>query len=123
MASFRNFGRQNDTTLRVTHRTKRDYWGINTETDSVEFRFPRAESGDAHGQYALGGMYLNGDLVERDTAQAKYWLQLATDQGYKQAAGQLERLERTSKESPRAKLDLTDLHRPCSVTATFVSSS
>ncbi|TDL88026.1 redoxin family protein [Meridianimarinicoccus aquatilis] len=42
---------------------------------------PLAEQGDAYAQYFLGFMYLNGDGVSKDEAEARRLLQLAKAQG------------------------------------------
>ena len=72
------------------HKNDRDYWLINIDTASVKFHFPRADAGDAHGQYALGCMFQNGDFVPKDVEQARLWLQRAAEQGYRQAIKRLE---------------------------------
>ena len=84
-----------ETELQLMHKNNRDYWLINLESESVEFHFPRAESGDAHGQYALGCMYQDGDLVPEDRELAIHWLSKAAEQGYKQAVQRLAKLEQT----------------------------
>ena len=84
-----------ETELQLMHKNNRDYWLINLETESVEFHFIRAESGDAHGQYALGCMYQDGDLVPQDRDLAIHWLRKAAEQGYKQAIQRLAKLEPT----------------------------
>ncbi|WP_321864606.1 hypothetical protein [Pseudomonas paraveronii] len=49
-----------DQTIRLFQVNKRDYWEIDTTSKEVRFHFPRAESGDAHGQFDLGKMYVDG---------------------------------------------------------------
>jgi|GEM_PF-411708 len=54
-------------------------------------RFPwreltqRAERGDAHAQYCLGGMYVDGQGVRQDTHKGFEWLSRAAEQGHASA--------------------------------------
>jgi TPR repeat protein len=65
---------------------KRDYWIYRTDNNLLSFYFHRAESGQAHGQYELGKMYLNGwDKHSPDLQMAKYWLGKSAEQGYSRA--------------------------------------
>ena len=41
----------------------------------------KAEAGDAEAQSNLGTMYILGEVVPRDTAEAVKWLRKAADQG------------------------------------------
>ena len=50
---------------------------------------PLAERGDAEAQCALGFLYLNGQGVPPDAAEAGRWYQLAADQGHALAQGNL----------------------------------
>jgi TPR repeat protein len=63
-------------------------------TGTVDFHFFRAESGDAHGQYDLAKMYLDGYLVDKNLDKALYWLKKAADQKFKRAQSLLENLTR-----------------------------
>ncbi|WP_339522993.1 SEL1-like repeat protein [Pseudomonas sp. EL_65y_Pfl2_R96] len=63
----------NDQTVRLFQVNKRDYWEIDTTSKTVEFHFARAESGDAHGQYDMAKMYLDGWIVEQDFERARRW--------------------------------------------------
>jgi TPR repeat protein len=60
--------------------------------ERLTFHFPRAEKGDAHGQYELAIMYLNGRTVERDAEQAVYWLEKSATQNFRRAVRLLEKL-------------------------------
>jgi len=72
---------------------KRDYWIYRIDDDSLSFYFYRAESGQAHGQYELGKMYLNGwDKQSPDIKMAKYWLGKSAAQGYSRAVRMIESL-------------------------------
>jgi hypothetical protein len=71
--------------VRLWHSNARDYWDWHLASGRVEFHYPRAERGDAHGEYDLGRMYLEGDLVAQDRAQAIAWLERSAAQGYKHA--------------------------------------
>lgn len=50
---------------------------------------PLAEQGDAVAQYILGDMYVKGQGVSQDNAEAVKWYRLAADQGYASAQGNL----------------------------------
>lgn len=83
---------ENNHIVRFYHTNKREYWELNTEQRQVTFHYPRAESGDAHGQYDLAKMYLEGDLVEIDESKAIEWLQKSANQGFGRAKKLLEEL-------------------------------
>lgn len=82
-----------DRQVRLFQRNKRDYWQIDTYSADARFHFPRAESGDAHGQYELARMYLDGWIVEQDRALARHWLQQSAAQGLARAQKLLQRLD------------------------------
>jgi uncharacterized protein len=50
---------------------------------------PLAEQGDARAQTSLGGMYYNGQGVQRDFAEAAKWVRKAAEQGYASAEADL----------------------------------
>ena len=50
---------------------------------------PLAEQGDARAQTSLGGMYYNGQGVQRDYAEAAKWARRAAEQGYAPAQADL----------------------------------
>ena len=79
--------------IRLYRSNGRDYWEYDVQTGEARFGFPRAESGDAQGQYHLGRMYLEGTLVPEDRERALYWLRRSAAQGYKHAINLLKRLE------------------------------
>ncbi|UVM50338.1 SEL1-like repeat protein [Pseudomonas sp. B21-015] len=81
-----------DQTVRLFQVNKRDYWEIDTTSQTVEFHFPRAESGDAHGQYDLAKMYIDGWIVEQDFEQARRWLERSVAQGFSRAVKLLQRM-------------------------------
>lgn len=62
-----------------------DFWRIDVDEGTSEFVFDRAVSGQAHGLYDLGLMYLNGVLVLPDRKKAKHFLEEASRKGYKKA--------------------------------------
>lgn len=82
-----------DETVRLFHGNKRDYWDISVTTQTAKFHFPRAESGNAHGQYDLAKMYLDGWIVEQDIAKAEEWLKKSATQNFPKAVKLLQRLE------------------------------
>ncbi|WP_339436637.1 MULTISPECIES: tetratricopeptide repeat protein [unclassified Pseudomonas] len=82
----------NDQTVRLFQANKRDYWEIDTTAGTVAFHFPRAEAGDAHGQFDLAKMYVDGWIVEQDFEQAKTWLERSAAQGFSRAIKLLQRL-------------------------------
>lgn len=81
--------------LLIHHSNQRDYWEYHSETQAVEFHYPRAERGDAHGQYDLGVMYQKGQGVLQDSELSLYWLKKAAAQGYSRAIKLLENCTRT----------------------------
>ena len=52
-----------------------------------------AEQGDSQAQYNLGAMYENGEGVEENIEQAKYWYKKSADQGNEDAQEALKELE------------------------------
>jgi cytochrome c biogenesis protein CcmG/thiol:disulfide interchange protein DsbE len=70
-----------------THSTAQDYDAGLNAYDAGDFVTalrifrPLAQQGDAGAQYMLGVMYLTGDGVSQDEAEAGHWLQLAAAQG------------------------------------------
>lgn len=60
----------------------KDYWELNLTTKTFQFFFERAERGDAHGQYDLGMMYLNGQIVLQDKRLAIEWLKKSAAQKF-----------------------------------------
>ncbi|MFC6336098.1 hypothetical protein GIR22_00440 [Pseudomonas sp. CCM 7891] len=82
----------NDQTVRLFLANKRDYWELDTTSKTVEFHFPRAESGDAHGQFDLAKMYVDGWIVEQDFEQARQWLERSAAQGFSRAVRLLQRM-------------------------------
>ena len=52
-----------------------------------------AEQGDSQAQYNLGAMYENGEGIEENIEQAKYWYKKSADQGNEDAKEALKELE------------------------------
>ena len=50
--------------------------------EAVRLCRPLAECGDARAQTSLGGMYYNGQGVQRDYAEAAKWVRKAAERGY-----------------------------------------
>lgn len=82
----------NEKTVRLYQTNKRDYWEIDTSSREVIFHYPRAESNDAHGQFDLAKMYIDGWIVEQDLEQARLWLERAAAQGFSRAVKLLQRM-------------------------------
>ncbi|MCL1853876.1 MAG: SEL1-like repeat protein, partial [Peptococcaceae bacterium] len=82
----------NDTVL-LYQKNKRDYWEIDTEKDTVVFHYPRAEKGDPHGQYDYAKMYIDGWLVAQDFDMAVQWLKKSAAQGFGRAVKLLNRIQ------------------------------
>lgn len=82
----------NEKTVRLYQTNKRDYWEIDTSSREVIFHYPRAESNDAHGQFDLAKMYIDGWIVEQDFEQARLWLERAAAQGFSRAVKLLQRM-------------------------------
>ncbi len=53
---------------------------------ALEWYTQAAQQGHAIAQFRLGRLYIMGEAVARDYAQAYVWLKLAEEQGYAQAA-------------------------------------
>ncbi|HUC61592.1 MAG TPA: tetratricopeptide repeat protein [Alphaproteobacteria bacterium] len=66
---------------------------------------PLAENGDAEAQYDLGIMYLNGQGVKQDTAEAIKWFSIARDAHFPQAVTAMDEMETSTKLKPN---DLTE---------------
>lgn len=71
-------------TVRIQHQNERDYWLCTTDWD-LQFFYPRADQGDPHGQYDLGRMYFDGQLILQDRARGLGLIQAAAKQGFKHA--------------------------------------
>ena len=84
---------QDDHSLRLYRENLKDFWEYDLLSDEVRFFFARAENGDAHGQYDLGVMYLEGYLVFPDHEKAVYWLRLAAEQKFRRAITRLAIIE------------------------------
>lgn len=84
---------QNDDVARMWLKDKRDYWEFNTKTQESRFCYVPAETGNAHGQYQLAKMYIDGNyLVEKDMNKAKEWLEKSSNQGFPRAKKLLQQL-------------------------------
>ena len=57
--------------------------------EAVRLCRPLAEYGDARAQTSLGGMYYNGQGVQRDYAEAAKWVRKAAEQDYAPAQADL----------------------------------
>ena len=57
--------------------------------EALQLCRPLAEHGDARAQTSLGGMYYNGQGVQRDYAEAAKWVRKAAEQGYAPAQADL----------------------------------
>lgn len=81
-----------DNLIKIWNKNKKDYWSYNLSEDKLEFYFERAEKGDAHGEYDLGMMYLEGRGVFADKEKAIYWLKKSALQNYVKAKKMLEKI-------------------------------
>jgi hypothetical protein len=71
------------------------------QTTAVAELRARAEQGDAEAQFKLGLMYVNGQGVPQDYAQAVGWYRKAAEQGYAAAQYNLGRMYETGRGVPR----------------------
>lgn len=78
-------------TVRITQKNGRDYWLCTTDGEP-EFHYPRGESGDRHGEYDLGQIYLAGQWVPEDRERGLKLIESAAAKGYTHAVRFLERL-------------------------------
>jgi TPR repeat protein len=76
-------------TARVFDKNNRDYWLI-SDVGDVSFHYPRAEDGDAHGEFDLGIMYYEGRKVLQDRERGLKLIESAASKGYKHAVRFLE---------------------------------
>lgn len=80
-------------TVRVTQDNGRDYW-LCTIAGQMEFHYPRAEGGDASGEFALGRMYYGSTVVLGDRERGLRLISSAASKGDKHALAFLGRLQR-----------------------------
>lgn len=85
---FSEFNRiewENDENLLILTQASQHYRAYNTLSKTLEFHFPRAESGDPQGEYHLAQIYIAGNIVAKDMEKALYWMRLAASKGDKHA--------------------------------------
>jgi hypothetical protein len=87
--------------LRIAHARGQDWWLIDPDHHTITFGSPRADRGDAHGQFDLGMIYNEGVLVPRDVDRARGWLQKAADQNFTRAHHRLAQLNAERSEPSR----------------------
>jgi TPR repeat protein len=63
----------------------------------LAFQQQRAQESSTSAQYELGMRYLKGDGVEKDTRQARHWLELAAKGGNTEARYKLDHLDAAAK--------------------------
>jgi hypothetical protein len=71
-------------TVKVQQANGRDYWLCRTD-GSVSFHYPRAETGDPHGEFDLGKMYYEGLWVPQDRERGIKLMEGAAAKGFKHA--------------------------------------
>jgi hypothetical protein len=76
-------------TVCITQKNGRDYWLCPVDGEP-EFRYPRGESGDRHGEYDLGQIYLAGQWVPEDRERGLKLIESAAAKGYTHAVRFLE---------------------------------
>ncbi len=81
-----------DNFIVIEFANKRDYWKYNIQEKELKFVYPRAERGDAHGQYDLAQMYLKGQGVLKNEEQGLFWLRKSAEQNFKRAKNQLKKI-------------------------------
>jgi TPR repeat protein len=59
----------------------------------ARFHYPRAEQGDAHGEFDLGRMYYEGGLLPPERDRGLALIRSAAGKGYEHAVRFLRRLE------------------------------
>lgn len=83
-----------DRIARLWSKNKRDYWELDTESKKVTFFYGPAEEGNAHGQYQLAKMYIDGSyLVGQDKREGLKWLKKSAAQGFGRAIKLLKAIE------------------------------
>jgi len=83
---------ENEDIIKLTNSNKRDFWQCATYILKNEFHYQRAEGEDAHGQYDLGLMYLEGTGVLQSKEKAIFWLKKSAEQKFGRALKLLEKL-------------------------------
>lgn len=86
---------QDAETVRVQHANGRDYWLCDVR-GNLAFHYPRAERGDAHGEYDLGRMYFDGQWVLQDQGRGLALIEQSARQGFKHAVQFLNTHQRPS---------------------------
>ena len=81
-------------TVQVTQDNGRDFW-LCTAEGAVEFHYPRAASGAADAEFALGRMYFEGTVVLRDQIKGRQLIESAAAKGDKHATNFLRRLAKS----------------------------
>jgi len=76
-------------TVRLLCENERDYWLVKTAGD-VEFRYPRAQTGDPQGEFDLGRIYYEGMGVLQDKERGLKLIEAAAAKGFKHAIRFLE---------------------------------
>jgi len=72
-----------------------DMWYIKNKTISAaEWYKKAADQGHARAQYNLGVMYANGEGVEEDDKAAVKWLTKAAEQGLREAASRIDKIQK-----------------------------
>jgi len=87
-----SFTWKDEDTIQLTHSNKRDFWLFSTSNLKYKFHYPRVENGDAHGQYDLGVMYLEGAGVLQSNEEAIFWLKQSAEQKFGRAVKLLEKI-------------------------------
>jgi len=81
-----------DNKLIISRTRSEDYWIFDMEKEITSYISARAAAGQAHGQYDLARMYLDGYLVQRNADIAKEWLEKSATQGFRRAQELLKKL-------------------------------
>lgn len=86
-------------TVKILTTNSRDYWLCTTD-GQLDFHYPRADDGDPHGEYDLGRLYYDGELVLQDRERGLKLIRAAASKGFKHAIRFLAQLENRRGERP-----------------------
>lgn len=91
---YKSLSWYSDNTIKILQSNSRDYWEYNIVDNQLFFHYPRAENGDAHGQYDLAMIYLEGRFgVLENKETALKWLKKSAYQGFKRAINKLKEIK------------------------------
>jgi hypothetical protein len=80
-----------DNNIKINRSKSTDYWLFQNESKEITFHTVKAENEDAHAQFALAKIYLDGVLILPNQTLSNFWLEKAANQSFVQAKRFLEK--------------------------------